>query len=82
MKIWLLNNPQRGQDVYSSMIVYAATEEDAKSIHPESEGVVGSCGLELLKYDAWTTKDKVIATYLGEAAHITEPNIIIRYYES
>ena len=70
MNIYLLEQDENwGYDTYSSCVVCAVSEEDAKKIHPDGLNEF----IENNEDKSWaSTKDKIKCTFIGTAA----PNVV------
>lgn len=72
MKLYLLSQDVNDDyDTYDSCVVAAENEEEAKMMHPESEGGVICC------VSVWCNMpDEVQCKYIGEAAENMEKGVI------
>ena len=62
-------------DTFDSAVVAANSEEEARMIHPDSEGKCTWNGVD--HFDIWTTPDKVKVTLIGiAAADVCEGTVI------
>jgi hypothetical protein len=72
VKLWLVTQDEAsGYDTYDAMVVAAASEADAKSIHPCGHSFDGRTGV-------WcSSPDKATAECIGEADGVIERGVIL-----
>lgn len=78
MKIWLLSQDEIGSwDTYDSCVVFAESEEIAKTITPEGKRIP-DVSKPARWHLTWTNDpEKVTAMYLGEAAPGSQEGVIL-----
>lgn len=80
MKLYLLSKPGKiGYDEFSSCVVCAKNEEEARKIHPNSS-VFSKWNEENPESDTWVNyfkRDTLEVTYLGKADKSIEPGVIL-----
>jgi len=79
MKLWLVTQDEAsGWDTYDSMVVAAASEADARSMHP--------CGYEFgadIGVGVWcSSPDKAKAECIGEADGAVERGVILASFNA
>lgn len=79
MKLYLISqNKNNDYDTYSSAVVCAESEEEAKLIHPcswvEKDWLIDTGRIG--NYGDWAHPDKVQVEYLGEACESLERGVV------
>ncbi len=84
MKIWVISQDVNGgYDTYDSAVVIAATEEDARNMHPSgSRDKKAWKGPGAWYYDWAHTPDQVKVELIGDALEDEEPRVVVASFNA